>query len=615
MKSEKGFGMGGSKGDDGPVNETSGGSFEVRTDDLTEDPIERTTPPIEQTAPPIEGTAPPIETGTGAPERLDSAREQKLKSLSERLAKVSADMQGAALEAQSMVPQGDLVDPAELELRKKADEARELAYKAEEARREGLLKAIEVTDVDDSATRLRGAMLYIKSWPSNASDLERIGMDPEQLAVAGLRLSKEDPERFVQALGYSEMGLRKEELFAIAERFRDTSPAAFPGAVEAMRFTTEQVRELLRGVDEETRNKVLEEINVPVTSERLSGQEMADMEWREMKDERVQRFEAMGNAISLELMSAFPDQVERQREAMAAEAELRQGIISVRDLGKTATAPMVVALEGRTMPAIYKSVGREKQAEERNLEQQKTELKNEIAKAKAKGDKARVEQLSQVEPHYSRPGVEPGSSSSREWLAYQIDKALQFDVVPATVIRSGPDGRGSLQDWRVSEEPLDSMGWMRRVGTDERFTSELAKIALFDLISENADRHSGNLKEGPDGKLIAIDNGLIAPKPLSQLDHVRSYPLWALQGKEIPPQLKEAVAKVKGAPGVMKALKECFSVALGKDGERAWKAFESRLDQVVEREAFPTDEELAEEGGNWHEFDKNRREWFARAAA
>ncbi|MCD0446467.1 hypothetical protein LO763_22890 [Glycomyces sp. A-F 0318] len=100
-------------------------------------------------------------------------------------------------------------------------------------------------------------------------------------------------------------------------------------------------------------------------------------------------------------------------------------------------------------------------------------------------------------------GVAPdaaSSSSLREVAAYRIDRALGINLTPATRWWNGPEGPGSLQRWAAPVFPgLPAV----RYTDDER-----QRLAVFDFILGNYDRHSDNYLTTHDGRLITIDHGL-----------------------------------------------------------------------------------------------------------
>jgi uncharacterized repeat protein (TIGR03843 family) len=93
----------------------------------------------------------------------------------------------------------------------------------------------------------------------------------------------------------------------------------------------------------------------------------------------------------------------------------------------------------------------------------------------------------------------------REVAAYELSSCLGWDVVPPTTARlDGPLGPGSLQYC------------VNAVGDEHYFTlleeprqhEALRRIAVFDLLANNADRKSGHCLLDQDGHIWAIDNAL-----------------------------------------------------------------------------------------------------------
>jgi uncharacterized repeat protein (TIGR03843 family) len=93
----------------------------------------------------------------------------------------------------------------------------------------------------------------------------------------------------------------------------------------------------------------------------------------------------------------------------------------------------------------------------------------------------------------------------REAAAYALSEALGWGIVPPTVIREdGPYGEGSLQlfveaDYSQHYFTLFDEG-------DHR--AALRAMCAFDIVANNADRKSGHVLLGPDGRLWGIDHGL-----------------------------------------------------------------------------------------------------------
>jgi uncharacterized repeat protein (TIGR03843 family) len=91
----------------------------------------------------------------------------------------------------------------------------------------------------------------------------------------------------------------------------------------------------------------------------------------------------------------------------------------------------------------------------------------------------------------------------REYAAYLVSRQLGWDFIPTTVIRDGPHGIGSVQDY--VEPDKDQHYFAFRDDHHE----ELRKMALFDLATNNADRKASHCFRGAqDGRIWGIDHGL-----------------------------------------------------------------------------------------------------------
>lgn len=115
----------------------------------------------------------------------------------------------------------------------------------------------------------------------------------------------------------------------------------------------------------------------------------------------------------------------------------------------------------------------------------------------------------------------------REYAAYLVSEALGWHIVPTTVIREGPHGVGTVQEYVEPER--DAHFFTLR----ESHASDLKRMALFDIITNNADRKAGHCLLGlHDRRIWGIDHGLtfnIEPK-------LRTV-IWDFQEQEVDGQL------------------------------------------------------------------------------
>ena len=94
-----------------------------------------------------------------------------------------------------------------------------------------------------------------------------------------------------------------------------------------------------------------------------------------------------------------------------------------------------------------------------------------------------------------------GTLGNRETAAYVVARTLGWPNVPATVFRDGPEGPGAVQRF-VPFEPAEHAFTLQ-----ERFPDAFRRVALFDVVANNADRKAGHCLLGRDGDLFVVDHG------------------------------------------------------------------------------------------------------------
>jgi hypothetical protein len=114
-----------------------------------------------------------------------------------------------------------------------------------------------------------------------------------------------------------------------------------------------------------------------------------------------------------------------------------------------------------------------------------------------------------------------GTLACREMAAFAVSEASGWQIVPPTVMRDGPFGRGMVQLWVESDPAVDIV---ELVQSD---LPALRRIALLDAVLNNADRKGGHLLPLAGGRIKAIDNGLsfaVEPKLRTVLWQWRGLP-------------------------------------------------------------------------------------------
>ncbi len=97
-----------------------------------------------------------------------------------------------------------------------------------------------------------------------------------------------------------------------------------------------------------------------------------------------------------------------------------------------------------------------------------------------------------------------GTLAKREVAAYVICRTLGWELVPPTVLRGGPHGRGSVQLYVECDQDEHFFTFRE----DPAFKHSLQALTLFDIITNNADRKGGHCLRVGDSCIVAIDQGL-----------------------------------------------------------------------------------------------------------
>ncbi len=169
-----------------------------------------------------------------------------------------------------------------------------------------------------------------------------------------------------------------------------------------------------------------------------------------------------------------------------------------------------------------------------------------------------------------------GTLYRREYAAFLISQALEWSLVPPTVIRTGPHGIGSMQ-WFVDTRS--------RVGYDSlkaRHLPQLAKVALFDHLVNNGDRKAGHCLEGQDGWLWCVDHGLT----FHAMPKLRTV-VWDFSGQLMPEKLVADVTALQQKLERAGPLKEALCGLLAVPEV---EALEFRLKGIIDDPVFPAPE-------------------------
>ena len=95
-----------------------------------------------------------------------------------------------------------------------------------------------------------------------------------------------------------------------------------------------------------------------------------------------------------------------------------------------------------------------------------------------------------------------GNLANREIAAYLVSDFAKFDLVPRTVLRDGPFGLGSVQEWIEIDESVDVIV----LGQSDQ--PAIRSMALFDAVINNTDRKFGHILVDGKSRIFGCDHGV-----------------------------------------------------------------------------------------------------------
>lgn len=167
----------------------------------------------------------------------------------------------------------------------------------------------------------------------------------------------------------------------------------------------------------------------------------------------------------------------------------------------------------------------------------------------------------------------PGTLYLREYASYLMSRPLGWPAIPPTVIREGPLGIGSFQLFIHPHLGQDFFS------LKAQYVLELQRVAVFDVLVNNADRKGGHCLLDDEGRLWVIDHGLTF-----HVDPKLRTVLWDWSGQPIPSIIVEDLRRVRPRLNprekLMRSLRELLA-------EEEVEALARRWDVLLERPVFP----------------------------
>jgi uncharacterized repeat protein (TIGR03843 family) len=156
-----------------------------------------------------------------------------------------------------------------------------------------------------------------------------------------------------------------------------------------------------------------------------------------------------------------------------------------------------------------------------------------------------------------------GFLAHREVAAYLVSEAFGWNVVPHTWLRDGPFGEGMVQLWQetdpdrnavdlVARDDVPENGWKhvlegqddkgRMVALVHEDSPALRRMAVFDVVVNNADRKGDHILAMEDGHRHGVDHGLTFHS-----DHKLRTVLWGWLGETLAAEELDGIDRVSEA--------------------------------------------------------------------
>jgi uncharacterized repeat protein (TIGR03843 family) len=192
-----------------------------------------------------------------------------------------------------------------------------------------------------------------------------------------------------------------------------------------------------------------------------------------------------------------------------------------------------------------------------------------------------------------------GTLAGREYAAYLVSDLTGWGIVPPTVLRDGPLGPGMCQLWideeRQRPEPLVDfvpgrripVGWHRvAAARDENGrpfvlahadVPQLARMAVFDAVINNADRKGSHILSTVDGEVHGVDHGV----SFHAENKLRTV-LWGWSESPVPDDALDILKKLRSAlaADLGETLSEHLTI-------RELRALGRRVEGLLRTKVFP----------------------------
>ena len=170
-----------------------------------------------------------------------------------------------------------------------------------------------------------------------------------------------------------------------------------------------------------------------------------------------------------------------------------------------------------------------------------------------------------------------GTLYKREYAAYLLSDALGWDIVPFTLVRDGPYGIGSVQEF-VDHDPRENYYTLA-----PEHAAQLKVVCCFDLVANSSDRKANHLIQDADGKVWSIDHGLTFHSDIK----IRTV-IWDFGNEPIPEDLLASITEMRSqleSPNGQ--LKNNLKELVDNLEPAELQALKGRLDWVLTERVYP----------------------------
>lgn len=191
-----------------------------------------------------------------------------------------------------------------------------------------------------------------------------------------------------------------------------------------------------------------------------------------------------------------------------------------------------------------------------------------------------------------------GNLAQREVAAYLVSDVTGWNVIPRTWLRDGPMGPGMMQLWQdvdpdqnavdlVLAGAMPQTGWRhvfdgydgqdRQVSLIHEDSTALRRMAVLDIVVNNADRKGGHVLAMPDGHRYGVDHGLTF-----HADHKLRTVLWGWLGQRLDAEELAGVERIRTA-----LTGELGQTLTGLLTDVEIRALAARCDRLISSATFP----------------------------